>query len=66
MVKRRFSALFLTLTLLLCTLPAAAAEGDDWLIPRMRDYAAATVTAESTDPVDMAAAAEMLDTPGSL
>ena len=36
MVKRRFSALFLTLTLLLCTLPAAAAEGDDWLVPKVQ------------------------------
>lgn len=64
---KRLLTLCLTLTMLLSTLPfAAAAEGDDWLIPRMRDYAAATVTAESTDPVDMAAAAEMLDTLGSL
>lgn len=38
--------LCLTLTMLLSTLPfAAAAEGDDWLIPRMRDYAAFTDTA---------------------
>ena len=37
MVKRRFSALFLTLTLLLCTLPAAAAEGDDWLVPKVQE-----------------------------
>ena len=36
MWKRRFSALFLTLALLLCTLPAAA-EGDGWLVPRVRE-----------------------------
>ena len=42
MVKRRFSALFLTLTLLLCTLPAAAAEGDDWLVPKVQEAPAFT------------------------
>lgn len=34
---KRLLTLCLTLTMLLSTLPfAAAAEGDDWLIPRMR------------------------------
>lgn len=43
---KRLLTLCLTLTMLLSTLPfAAAAEGDDWLIPRMRDYAAFTDTA---------------------
>ena len=42
MVKRRFSALFLTLTLLLCTLPPAAAEGDDWLVPKVQEAPAFT------------------------
>ena len=37
MTKRRFSALFLTLALFLCSLPAAAAEGDDWLVPKIRE-----------------------------
>ena len=36
MCKRRFSALFLTLALLFCTLPAAA-EGDGWLVPKVRE-----------------------------
>lgn len=42
MTKRRLSALFLTLTLLFCTLPAAAAEGDDWLLPKVREAPAFT------------------------
>ena len=42
MTKRRLSALFLTLTLLFCTLPAAAAEGDDWLVPKVREAPAFT------------------------
>ena len=37
MCKRRFSALFLTLTLLLCSLPVSAAEGDDWLVPKVQE-----------------------------
>lgn len=37
MTKRRFSALLLTLALFLCSLPAAAAEGDDWLVPKIRE-----------------------------
>ena len=37
MTKRRFSALILTLTLFFYTLPAAAAEGDDWLVPKVQD-----------------------------
>lgn len=37
MCKRRFSALFLTLALLFCTLPAAAEEGDGWLVPKVRE-----------------------------
>lgn len=37
MIKRRFSALFLTLTLLFCTLPATAAEGDGWLVPKVQE-----------------------------
>ena len=45
MKTRRFAALFLTLSLLLCTLPATAAEGDDWLVPRMRGSTAFTDTA---------------------
>lgn len=44
MTKRRFSALFLTLTLalLFCSLPAAAAEGDGWLVPKVREAPAFT------------------------
>ena len=44
MTKRRFSALFLTLTLalLFCSLPAAAAEGDSWLVPKVREAPAFT------------------------
>ena len=42
MTKRRLSALFLTLTLLFCTLPPAAAEGDDWLLPKVREAPAFT------------------------
>ena len=45
MKTHRFAALFLTLSLLLCTLPATAAEGDDWLVPRMRGSTAFTDTA---------------------
>ena len=45
MKPHRFAALFLTLSMLLCTLPAAAAEGDDLLVPRMRDSTAFTDTA---------------------
>ena len=37
MVKHRLSALFLTLTLLLCSLPVSAAEGDDWLVPKAQE-----------------------------
>lgn len=46
MKMKRFLTLCLTLVMLLSTLPfASAAEGDDWLIPRMRDYAVFTDTA---------------------
>lgn len=45
MKPHRFAALFLTLSMLLCTLPVSAAEGDDWLVPRMRDSTAFTDTA---------------------
>ena len=46
MKHKRLLTLCLTLVMLLSTLPfASAAEGDDWLIPRMRDYAAFTDTA---------------------
>ena len=45
MKTHRFAALFLTLSMLLCTLPVSAAEGDDWLVPRMRDSTAFTDTA---------------------
>ena len=37
MAKHRLSALFLTLTLLLCSLPVSAAEGDDWLVPKVQE-----------------------------
>ena len=52
MVKRRFSALFLTLTLLLCTLPAAAAEGDDWLVPKVQEAPAFTARLSCVDRID--------------
>ena len=42
MKTRRFAALFLTLSLLLCTLPATAAEGDDWLVPKVQEAPAFT------------------------
>lgn len=42
MVKHRLSALFLTLTLLLCSLPVSAAEGDDWLVPKIQEAPAFT------------------------
>lgn len=42
MRKRRVFALFLSLALLLCTLPAAAAAGDDWLVPKVREAPAFT------------------------
>lgn len=45
MTKRRFSALLLTLTLLFCTLPAAAAERDGWLVPKAQEAPAFTDTA---------------------
>ena len=41
MAKRRFSALFLSLALLFCALPAAAAD-DGWLEPRVREAPAFT------------------------
>lgn len=42
----RFSALALAVTLmLLSALPAAAAEGDDWLVPRVKDAPAFSDTA---------------------
>ena len=42
MTKRRFSALFLMLALLFCSLPAAAAEEDGWLVPKVREAPAFT------------------------
>lgn len=45
MKKPRLAALFLALAMLLCSLPASAAEAEDWLIPKMREYAAFTDTA---------------------
>lgn len=42
MTKRRFSALFLTLALLFCTLPVSAAEGDGWLVPKAQEAPAFT------------------------
>ena len=62
MVKRRFSALFLTLTLLLCTLPAAAAEGDDWLVPKVQEAPAFTDMAGvwCADAVDTVCAAGLM------
>ena len=42
MRKRRVFALFLSLALLLCTLPASAEEGDDWLVPKVREAPAFT------------------------
>lgn len=45
MTKRLLSALFLTLTLLLCSLPVSAAEGDGWLVPKVQEAPAFTDTA---------------------
>ena len=42
MRKRRVFALFLSLALLLCTLPASAEEGDGWLVPKVREAPAFT------------------------
>ena len=52
MTKRRFSALFLTLTLalLFCSLPAAAAEGDGWLVYQ---YVSGTADVSSCDVRDL-------------
>ena len=37
MRKSRLAALFLALTMLLCTLPVSAAESSGWLIPKVKD-----------------------------
>lgn len=42
MKNYRFAALFLTISMLLCSLPVSAAEGDDWLVPKVQEAPAFT------------------------
>ena len=62
MRKRRVFALFLSLALLLCTLPASAEEGDGWLVPKVREAPAFTDMAGvwCADAVDTVCAAGLM------